>query len=215
MLTLYSYFRSSAAYRVRIALNLKGLDHTIIPIHLLREGGQQKSADYARRNPAALVPTLEHDSLAITQSLAILEYLEEIQPEPALLPTTPLGRARVRALCLTIACEVHPLNNLRVLDYLKTEMGASEATRTAWYRHWIHLGLSAFEGLLVRDGSAGSCCYGDTPTFADCLLIPQILNAERFQCPLDDYPTVMRIHAHCEQLESFRRAAPASQIDAE
>jgi maleylacetoacetate isomerase len=215
MLRLYSYFRSSAAYRVRIALNLKGLDYTIVPIHLLREGGQHHTSDYTHRNPAELVPTLEHDSQAITQSLAILEYLEETYPTPALLPPSPLGRARVRALCLTVACEVHPLNNLRVLNFLKDEMGASEDARNTWYRHWVTLGLSAFERLLIRDGSAGSFCYGDAPTFADCYLIPQIFNAKRFQCPLDDYPTLMRIYTNCEQVESFRRAAPASQIDAE
>lgn len=215
MLTLYSYFRSSAAYRVRIALNLKGLDYTIVPIHLLREGGQHHSPDYTCRNPAELVPTLEHDSQTITQSLAILEYLEESYPSPALLPPSALGRARVRALCLTIACEVHPLNNLRVLSYLKNEVGAPEDTRNAWYRHWVHLGLTTFERHLTRDGSSGSFCYGNAPTFADCYLVPQIFNAKRFQCPLDDYPTLMRIYANCEQVESFRRAAPPSQIDAE
>jgi maleylacetoacetate isomerase len=178
MLTLYSYFRSSAAYRVRIALNLKGLEYNVAPIHLLRDGGQHHTPDYACRNPAELVPTLDHDSMTITQSLAILEYLGEIYPRPALLPPTALGRARVRALCLTIACEIHPLDNLRVLDYLKAELGASEDARNAWYRHWVEVGLRAFERLLIRDTSAGVFCHGDVPTFADCCLIPQIFNAK-------------------------------------
>jgi maleylacetoacetate isomerase len=214
MLTLYSYFRSSAAFRVRIALNLKRLAYNVVPVHLLRDGGQHHSAEYARRNPAELVPTLDHDAITTTQSLAILEYLEETYPRPALLPSTASGRARVRALCLTVACEIHPLNNLRVLNYLKETMGVPEAVRNAWYRHWVEVGLRAFEKLLVRDSLAGAFCHGDDPTFADCFLVPQIVNAKRLQCPLDDYPTLMRIYENCENTEAFALAAPGSQIDA-
>lgn len=215
MLTLYSYFRSSAAYRVRIALNLKGLKYGIVPVHLLRDGGQHHAPAYTHRNPAELVPTLDHDSQTITQSLAILEYLEETYPVPPLMPPTALGRAHIRALCLTIACEIHPLNNLRVLNYLKGELDVSEDACNEWYQHWVQAGLHAFERLLIRNVSAERFCYGDVPTFADCCLVPQIFNAKRLQCPLGDYPTLMRIYENCEQMEPFARAAPGSQLDAE
>jgi maleylacetoacetate isomerase len=215
MLTLYTYFRSSAAYRVRIALNLKGLKYNVVPVHLLRDGGQHHAPDYIRRNPAELLPTLDDDSLSITQSLAILDYLEESYPYPPLLPSTALDRARVRALCLTIACEIHPLNNLRVLNYLKVQLGTSEDARNEWYRHWVNVGFRAFERLLTCDASAGMFCHGNTPTFADCCLIPQIFNAKRLQCPLDAFPTLMRICVNCEKMDAFARADPGSQPDAE
>jgi maleylpyruvate isomerase len=215
MLTLYSYFRSSAAYRVRIALNLKRLKYSVVPVHLLRDGGQHHAAAYIQRNPAELVPTLDHESQTITQSLAILEYLEDAYPAPPLMPPTTLSRAHIRALCLTIACEIHPLNNLRVLNYLKLKLGVSEDARNEWYQHWVQTGLHVFERLLIRDGSAGRFCYGDTPTFADCCLVPQIFNAKRLKCPLGDYPKLMRIYENCERMEPFARAAPGSQVDAE
>jgi maleylacetoacetate isomerase len=215
MLTLYTYFRSSAAYRVRIGLNLKQLDYAAIPVHLLHDGGHHHRPDYAARNPAELIPTLVDGAHPISQSLAILEYLEEAYPAPALLPRAALERARVRALALTIACEIHPLNNLRVLRYLKGELAVDEERRNEWYRHWVKTGFTALERLLTRDSPPGPFCHGDAPTLADCCLVPQVFNAQRLQCPLDDYPTLMRIHAHCERLEAFRRAAPGVQPDAE
>jgi maleylacetoacetate isomerase len=215
MLKLYTYFRSSAAYRVRIALNLKQLEYSAIPVHLLRDGGQHHAPDYAARNPSKLVPTLETGSLTLTQSLAIIEYLEETYPTPPLLPVDAPGRARVRALALTVACDIHPLNNLRVLRYLKAEFGIDEEQRNAWSQHWVALGFTALERLLSTDARTGCCCHGDTPTIADCCMVPQVFNAQRLHCPLDAYPTIMRVHAYCEQLEAFRRAAPEAQPDAE
>ncbi len=215
MLTLYTYFRSSAAYRVRIALNLKGLAYTSVAIHLLRDGGHQHRPAYAALNPAELIPTLQDDAHTVTQSLAILEYLEEAYPDPALLPRGPSERARVRALSLTIACEIHPLNNLRVLRYLTGTLGLDDGRRDEWYGHWVRTGFTALERQLTQDALSGDFCHGNTPTFADCCLVPQVYNARRFNCPLDDYPTVLRIHSHCERLDAFRRAAPGVQPDAE
>jgi maleylacetoacetate isomerase/maleylpyruvate isomerase len=196
MLRLYTYFRSSAAYRVRIALNLKDLDYFAIPVHLVRGGGEQHERGYAERNPQELLPILDTDGCVLTQSLAIIEYLEEIAPRPPLLPLDPIARARVRALALVVACEIHPLNNLRVLNYLRDELGVDQERRDAWYRHWIELGLSAFERLLAREPSGGPYCHGETPTIADCCLIPQVYNARRFGCALDRFPNVLRIDAH-------------------
>ncbi|MCG8426258.1 MAG: maleylacetoacetate isomerase [Chromatiales bacterium] len=215
MFRLYSYFRSSAAYRVRIALNLKGLEHEIVPVHLLRNGGEQNLPDYTAKNPLALVPTLEHDGLNLIQSLAILEYLEETRPTPALLPDQAAARARVRALAQTIACEIHPLNNLRVLDHLVNELGQDSDSKLAWYRHWINDGFIGLEKLLANSPETGRFCHGDTPTLADCCLVPQVYNAKRFNCPLDDFPTIQRINAACNELEAFRLAAPEQQPDAE
>ena len=212
---LYSYFRSSAAYRVRIALNLKGLDYETIPIHLVRGGGENNRPEYLAKNPLALVPTLETNEGLLIQSLAILEYLEEVCPAPALLPQDPLGRARVRAIAQTIASEIHPLNNLRVLDYLAGQMGADEHARLAWYRYWIHDGLSGIEKLLSGNPATGSFCHGDSPTFADCCLVPQVYNARRYDCPLEGYPLIRAIVAQCENLPAFTRAAPDRQPDAE
>ena len=214
MLTLHSYFRSSAAYRVRIALNLKGLPYTYAAVHLLKDGGQQHSADYQRVNPAQLVPTLIDSGHAVGQSLAIMEYLDETHPEPALMPRDPLGRARVRALALCVACEIHPLNNLRVLQYLDAKLKVAESDKSDWYRHWITLGFTAIEAMLANDPATGVFCHGDTPGLADCCLIPQIANSRRFDTPLEAFPTIRRIEQACLTLEAFANAAPQQQPDA-
>lgn len=212
---LYSYFRSSAAYRVRIALNLKGLSYETIPVHLTKEGGQQFAEAYRHLNPAQLVPTLVDDGLAITQSVAILEYLEETHPEPALLPADPAARARVRAIMQTIACDIHPLNNLRVLKYLKHELGIDVEQRDAWYKHWVARGLEAVESMLARSADTGLFCHGDKPGLADALLVPQMANARRLGCDESVLPVIVRIDKACMQLEAFRLAAPENQPDAE
>ncbi|PTD97630.1 maleylacetoacetate isomerase [Pseudothauera lacus] len=212
---LYTYFRSSAAYRVRIALNLKGLPYEAVPVHLLRNGGEQRQADYLALNPAGLVPALEDGGAVLTQSLAIIEYLDETHPQPPLLPGDALGRARIRALAQAIACDIHPINNLRVLQYLSRELGASEEQKTAWYRHWVEEGLAAVEAMLAQAPRSGRFCFGDTPTLADICLVPQVFNAQRFKCNTAHIPTVLRIAEACEALEAFRLAAPANQPDAE
>lgn len=212
---LYSYFRSSAAYRVRIALNLKNIDCEIVPVHLLKDGGQQLAQPYLDINPAALVPTLVDGGLRIAQSLAIVEYLEETHPEPALLPADPAGRARVRAIAQAIACDIHPLNNLRVLKYLKRELKVEDAAKDAWYRHWVETGLAALEKTLAASPLTGTYCHGETPTIADICLVPQVANATRFGCDLGGMPTILRIDAACRALPAFERAAPANQPDAE
>jgi maleylpyruvate isomerase len=214
-MNLYTYFRSSAAFRVRIALALKGLDVTAIPIHLLRGGGEQHSAAFIAHNPAGLVPVLQDSQLTLTQSLAIIEYLEETRPLPALLPPSPVDRAHVRELALCIACDIHPLNNLRVMRYLKETLGVADAERDVWTRHWIGLGFAALEGLWRKTPTAGVHCFGDTPTLADCCLVPQVFNALRAKLALDDFPTIRRIYDHCMQLPAFQRAAPGAQVDAE
>ena len=215
MIKLYTYYRSSASYRVRIALNLKGLPFESIPVHLLRAGGLQHTPDYARINPAQLVPTLVDGELTLGQSLAIIEYLEEMYPEPALLPRDAAGRARVRALGQTIACEIHPLNNLRVLQYLEHELKMDLAARTHWYRHWITLGFTALESMLDKSPSTGTFCHGEQPTLADCFLIPQVVNARRFDTPLEAFPQIARIEAACMALAAFQHAAPQAQLDAQ
>ncbi|CAD5261331.1 MULTISPECIES: maleylacetoacetate isomerase [Halomonadaceae] len=213
MTTLYGYFRSSAAYRVRIALNLKGLDYDQIPVNLVK--GEQRGDDHLMRNPQGLVPSLVlDDSTVVNQSLAICEYLDEVRPEPALLPVNALERAQVRALAQSVACEIHPLNNLRVLKYLVREMGADEAAKLAWYHHWIAEGFTALEATLSNAPSSGDFCHGDTPTLADICLIPQVYNAERFECDLSAYPTIQRIAANCRALPAFEKAAPEVQPDA-
>ncbi len=211
-LILYSYFRSSAAYRVRIALNLKGLDHEIRPVHLVK--GEQKDEAYRALNPQGLVPTLVHGERRIGQSGAILEYLEETWPEPALLPADPAARARVRQIANVVACDIHPLNNLRVLGYLKNVLEVDEAARSRWYAHWIREGFSALEELLSKNGETGAFCHGDRPGFADCFLVPQLYNARRFAVPIEDFPVIRRIEANCLALDAFRRAAPEAQPDA-
>ena len=210
---LYGYFRSSAAYRVRIALNLKGLKYEQIPIHLRK--GEQRSGPYRAVNPQELVPALSDDRGTFTQSLAIIEYLEERYPEPPLLPDAAEARARVRAIALAIACEIHPLDNLRVLQYLTRTLGVSEDAKNGWYRHWIDLGLAALESQLARDPAAGPFCHGAAPTLADVCLVPQLANARRLPMPVDSYPTLLRIEAACNALPAFAAAAPALQLDAE
>ncbi|GEK52277.1 maleylacetoacetate isomerase [Vreelandella venusta] len=213
MTTLYGYFRSSAAYRVRIALNLKGLDYDQVPINLVK--GEQRGGDQLARNPQGMVPSLVlDDNSVVNQSLAICEYLDERHPKPALLPADALARARVRALAQSVACEIHPLNNLRVLKYLVGELGVDEAAKLAWYRHWITEGFSALEATLSTDPSSGDFCHGDSPTLADICLIPQVYNAERFECDLSAYPTIQRIAANCRALPAFEKAAPEAQPDA-
>lgn len=209
---LYTYFRSSAAFRVRIALNLKGLDYQPTFVHLAK--GEHRKLEYAAVNPQALVPTLEEDGRLLTQSLAILEYLEETHPQPPLLPQDPFARARVRSLALLIACEIHPLNNLRTLRHLKNSLGQSEEQVNGWYRHWVADGLAKLEAELQNPGT-GHFCHGQAPTIADCCLVPQIFNAKRYQCELGPYPAVMRVFAACMQLDAFVRAQPDQQPDAE
>ncbi|AEC20165.1 putative glutathione-S-transferase [Pusillimonas sp. T7-7] len=210
---LYGYFRSSAAYRVRIALNFKELAYETVSVHLLKDGGQQFADDYLSLNPTALVPTLLDGDLAIGQSMAIMEYLEETYPSPALLPADAQSRARVRAIAQTIACDIHPLNNLRVLKYLKHDMKLSEQDKDTWYRHWISVGLSGVEAMLANNTATGRFCHGDQPTLADLCLVPQLFNARRFGCDESAFPTVVRIDAACAELEAFRLAAPERQPD--
>ncbi len=213
---LYSYFRSSASYRVRIALNLKGLPYDIVPVHLLKDGGEQFSAEYRALNQDALVPSLQlAGGDVLTQSLAIIEYLEEVYPAPPLLPTDPNDRAWLRSIALSIACDIHPIDNLRVLRYLQNEMGVSEDAKNRWYRHWVEQGLASVERVLARDKRVGRFCFGDAPGFADCMLIPQVANGQRMQCDLSGMPTILRINQACLQLEAFAKAAPAQQPDAE
>lgn len=214
-LLLYGYWRSSASYRVRIALNLKGLRYRQQPVHLVRDGGQQHDSAYRGLNPQAQVPTLVDGELVLTQSLAILEYLEERHPQPALLPPDPAGRARVRQLAALIACDIHPLNNLAVLQYLSATLGLDDQARAAWYRHWVERGLNAFEALLQSSPATGRCCHGDSPSLADCCLLPQVYNARRFQCDESGWPTIRRICAHLETIKAFFDAAPENQADAE
>ena len=209
---LYSYFRSSAAYRVRIALALKGRAYEYVPIHLVK--GDQRSSEYGVINPLALVPALADEEGTFTQSLAIIEYLDERFPSPPLLPATAAERARVRAIALTIACDIHPINNLRVLRYLGQELGIAEETRDAWYRHWVDVGLTALETQLGKDPATGTFCHGNAPTLADVCLVPQLANARRYKIPLDRYPTVTRIESHCLALDAFATAAPERQPDA-
>ena len=210
---LYTYFRSSAAFRVRIALNLKGLPYDAAFVHLAK--GEHRVAAYGQVNPQALLPTLEDDGRLLTQSLAIIEYLDETRPNRPLLPKDALGRARVRSLAMLIACEIHPLNNLRVLQHLKRSLGQNDEQVNAWYRHWIADGLAKFESDLAGGEGTGTFCHGDAPTMADCCLVPQIFNAQRYQCDTAAYPTAMRVFAQCMQLEAFERAQPAKQPDAE
>ena len=210
---LYTYFRSSAAYRVRIALNLKGLGREDAYIHL-REGAQ-RSADYLKLNPQGLLPTLVDGEVVAGQSLAILDYLEETYPEPPLLPGDAAGRARVRQLALIVGCDIHPLNNLKVLQYLGRELGLEEAERNRWYHHWVNEGFTAIEALLRESAATGEFCHGDTPGLADVCLVPQVYNANRFEVDLAAYPTILRINQACLSLDPFAQAAPDVQPDAE
>jgi maleylacetoacetate isomerase len=214
MLKLYTYWRSSASYRVRIALEFKGLPYESCPIHLVRSGGEQHGSDFMALNPQELVPVLLDGALVLTQSLPIIEYLEERHPQPALLPHDLGGRARVRSIAQAIACEIHPLNNLRVLQHLEHGLGLDAAVRSSWYAHWLTQGFTALEHMLARSPETGAFCHGDQPTLADCCLVPQVYNARRFDVPLADFPTLCRIADRCMQLEAFQRAAPEQQPDA-
>ncbi len=211
---LYGFFRSSASYRVRIALNLKGLAYDYSPVNLRLGDGEQYSPAYRALNPQSLIPSFQDDGRVLTQSLAIIEYLEETHPLPALLPAAPGDRARVRSLALIVACEIHPLNNTRVLRYLKERLGAGQEAQDAWYRHWIDTGLSALEERLSQERETGRFCHGDAPGLADCCLIPQLYNARRDRHYLSRYPTLMRIEGECLALDAFQRAAPELQPDA-
>jgi len=212
---LYSYFRSSAAYRVRIALNLKGLSYEYLGVHLLKNGGEQLSDSYRALNPTALVPTLVDGEVSLGQSMAIIEYLDETHPTPALLPADPVGRARVRAIAQTIACDTHPLNNLRVLKYLKRELNIDDEARDTWYRHWVDQGLGAVEAMLANSPATGTYCHGDAPGLADLCLVPQVYNARRLKCDLSAMPNIVRIDAACRELQAFDLAAPDKQPDSE
>ena len=209
---LYTYFRSSAAFRVRIALNLKGLAYEPQYVHLAK--GEHRRADYAGKYPQGLLPTLLTDGQALSQSLAIMEFLEETHPQPPLLPREPVERARVRSLSLLVACEIHPLNNLRTLQYLKKNLGQSDEQVAVWYRHWIGDGLAKLEAELGGGKSTGRFSHGDSPSMADCCLVPQIFNAKRYDANLGPYPTVMRVFDECMKLAAFDRAQPAKQPDA-
>jgi len=208
---LFGYFRSSAAFRVRIALNLKGLAHEDAFIHLRR--GDQRVADYLAVNPQGLVPALAIDGRTLIQSMAIIEYLDETHPEPPLLPGDPAGRARIRALADIVACDIHPINNLRVLRYLSRPLGHDQAAIETWYNHWIATGFEAFERLVTSEAGAGAFCHGDRPGLADIALVPQVVNSERYQLDLSAFPTIARIHRNCMQLDAFAAAHPQNQPD--
>ncbi|MEK0428568.1 MAG: maleylacetoacetate isomerase [Pseudomonadota bacterium] len=215
MLTLHNYFRSSAAYRVRIAMNLKGLDYDYVPVHLTRDGGMQFKEPYKSLNPQQLVPLLDDDGFQISQSLAIIEYLDEKFPNTRLLPKSPEGRARVRQIALAISCDIHPLQNLRVLKYLTGTLGASEESKTQWIHHWLSEGLAALEADLSRAPTRGRFCFGDTPSMADCTLVPQMFSAARFNVDTVPYPTLRAIYAACEAIPAVAAAHPSRQMDAE
>ncbi|MBS4049334.1 MAG: maleylacetoacetate isomerase [Alphaproteobacteria bacterium] len=209
----FGYFRSSSAYRCRIAFNIKGIEPEESFVHLRK--GEQRSPEYLRRNPLGLVPTLELDRRTLAQSLAIVEWLEEMFPEPPLLPRNPLDRAYVRALSLTVACEIHPLQNLRVLDHLKTEFGQDQEGLNAWCQKWIRTGLEAYEGMLAQSGLAGAFSFGDEATLADICLIPQVFSAQRFKVDISDLEAIQKIAANAERHPAFSAAHPAKQPDAE
>jgi maleylacetoacetate isomerase len=212
MLKLYDYFRSSAAFRVRIALNLKQLNYEAIPIHLVNNGGEQFSTTYRAINPQSLVPALDDHGQIITQSLAIIEYLDEIHPTPALLPSDPLLKAKVRAFALTIAADIHPINNLRITKYLEHNFRLSETQKLDWYHHWMTLGFTALEKQLATE-AVHSFCFGEAPTLADVTLVPQMFNARRFNLDLSAFPTLVRIDEHCQQLSAFSHARPTETVN--
>ena len=209
---LYGYWRSSAAYRVRIALALKNLSYDYVSIDLAK--GAHRKPEWGAINPQNLVPVLEDDGARLYQSIAVMEYLEETHPQPPLLPRDPLERARVRSLALIVACEIHPLNNPRVLNYVTAQIGAAEEQKLAWYAHWVSVGFDALEKRLVNEPGTGRYCHGDAPSLADACLVPQVANAVRFNVALEPYPIIRRINATCLEHEAFRKAAPENQPDA-
>jgi maleylacetoacetate isomerase len=211
---LYTFFRSSAAYPTRIALNLKGVDHEAVEVDLRAPANDQQKPDYRSINPQALVPALAVEDTTIAQSLAIIEYLDEVYPDPPLMPRSPVNRARVRAMALAIACDMHPLNNLRVLNYLRSPLGQDEETVNAWYRHWIAVGFGGLEQEARRATGDGRHMFGQSITVADVYIIPQMYNARRFKCDLEPYPTLRAICAHLESLPAFAKAAPEAQPSA-
>jgi len=210
---LYGYWRSSAAYRVRIALALKGLDYEYVSVNLAK--GEHRKPEYGEINPQNLVPVLEDEGKRLYQSPAIIQYLDEKYPEPPILPKDRLERNRVRSLALIVVCEIHPLNNPRVLNYLTQNFGISEEQKQTWYAHWVQTGFAALEKRLASEPQTGRFCHGDTPGFADIALVPQVANANRFKVDLAAFPTIRRINEACSQLEAFKKAAPAQQPDAE
>ena len=205
---LYDYYRSSSSYRVRIALNLKQINYGTLPVHLIQQGGEQHHPDYLTLNPQGLVPTLDENGHILTQSLAIIEYLDELNPNPPLLPSNLLGRAEVRSLALIIACDMHPLNNLRVLQQLRAQFHASDDQVNAWYHHWLKTGFDAFEAKLQRLPRKHPVCYGHEVSLADLCLIPQVYNAKRFEFSMTAYPLIEDINEHCTRITAFREAAP-------
>jgi maleylacetoacetate isomerase len=209
---LYTFFRSSASFRVRIALNVKGIPYESVPVSLAR--GEHFQDAYRAVNAQALVPTLEEDGRLLGQSLAIIEYLDEVRGGARLLPADPLDRHYVRAFSQIVACEIHPLNNLRTLKYVKKSYGLDDAGVNAWYRHWIAEGFAMMEAFLLRERRHGKHVFRDQVTMADCCLVPQVFNAQRYQCDLEPYPTVMKLHEECMKLEAFQRAQPSQQPDA-
>lgn len=213
-LTLYDYWRSSACYRVRIALNLKGLAYASKPVHLLRDGGEQHGADYHELNPQEIVPTLVDGQRVVRQSLAIIEYLDETRASAPLLPPQPRDRAHVRGLALLVACDIHPLNNLRVMQYLEHELQADAGARERWIGHWIAHGFAAFEAILAGDAATGEFCHGDAPGLADACLVPQVYSANRFGVDLAPYPMIRAINERCLALPEFDAARPENQPDA-
>ena len=211
---LYSFWRSSACYRVRIALNLKGIEYETVPLHLVRDGGEQHGAVFSKINPQELIPVLLHGDRVMRQSLAIIEYLDDILESNPLLPAIARDRQRVRAISQMIACDIHPLGNLRVQQYLESHFGANQTQREDWSRHWIHSGFSALEKVLRDNPSTGTYCEGDMPTMADCCLVPQVYNARRFGVDMAEFPTIARISDGCLALPAFDAARPEMQADA-
>lgn len=210
---LHGYYRSSASYRVRIALNLKGIAYKNLSHHLRR--GEQRAPSYLKLNPQGAVPTLEAQGVVLSQSLAIIEFIDETYSEPPLLPSAPVDRAYCRALAQIVACDIHPIDNLRVLQYLQQDFGHDEAKVATWYNHWIGEGFDALEALLANDSRTGRFCIGDTPTLADIVLTPQVFNAARYKLDMTPYPTISRINAACAEVQAFADAHPMRQPDAE